>query len=214
VSALPFTLRPAAAEPQGALVLLHGRGVDEQDLVPLLEVLDPSRRLAGLCPAGPITGIPPGGRHWYSVQRVGYPEPRSFGSTYRLLGEFLETKLGEIGVGWERTVLGGFSQGTVMSYALGLGAGRPRPAGLLALSGFIPRVDGWEPGLEAARGLPILISHGAADQVIPISFAREARGLLADAGLDVTYLETPMSHAIDPRALPEISEWVRERTGG
>jgi phospholipase/carboxylesterase len=213
VTELPLTLRPAAGEPQGALVLFHGRGVDERDLVPLLDVFDPDRRLVGLCPGGPITGIPPGGRHWYAVQRVGYPEPESFGSTYRLLGDLLEAKLGEIGVSWERSVLGGFSQGTVMAYALGLGAGRPRPGGIVALSGFIPRVQGWEPDLEDSRGVPVLIEHGAADQVIPVSFAREARDLLEDAGLDVTYLETPMPHAIDPRVLPEIAEWVGERTG-
>ena len=74
----------------------------------------------------------------------------------------------------ERIVLGGFSQGAVMSYALGLGQGRPRPAALLALSGFIPTVEGWEPDLEPPFP-PIAIAHGTYDPVIPVEFGRAAR---------------------------------------
>ena len=72
-------------------------------------------------------------------------------------------------------MLGGFSQGAVMSYALGLGAGRPRTRALLALSGFIPTVDGWEPDLEPPFP-PIAIAHGTYDPVIPVEFGRAARG--------------------------------------
>jgi phospholipase/carboxylesterase len=70
-------VRPAATEPVGALVLMHGRGTDANDLFPLLDLLDPSRRLTGVSPQAPLT--PPGhaGHHWYVVQRVGFPEPRS-----------------------------------------------------------------------------------------------------------------------------------------
>ena len=73
-------------------------------------------------------------------------------------------------------MLGGFSQGGVMSYALGLGAGRPRPAGIMALSSFIPTVDGFE--LGDATGLPVAIGHGTYDPVIGVEFGREARDRL------------------------------------
>ncbi len=65
--------RPAEGEAAGALVLFHGRGADENDLFPLLDVLDPERRLDGYCPRGPLS-LPPGGAHWYIVPRVGYPD--------------------------------------------------------------------------------------------------------------------------------------------
>ena len=78
--------REPAGEPEGALVLFHGRGADEHDLYPLLDILDPDRRLLGLTPRGPLS-LPPGGAHWYVVQQVGYPEPETFHSTYRLVGE-------------------------------------------------------------------------------------------------------------------------------
>jgi phospholipase/carboxylesterase len=205
-------LRPAAAEPEGALILMHGRGVDQFDLAPLLDILDPQQRLLGIAPGGPITDLPPGGRHWYAVHRVGFPDPATFRLTYRQLTSFLDGLLPQHGIAWDRTVLGGFSQGAVMAYACGLGQSRPRPAGILALSGFIPEVEGWSPDPELARGLPVFHAHGVADNVIPVEFARKARETLTALGADLTYHETPMGHAIDPRLLPEAEEWVRERT--
>src|SRR3954468_9978627 len=117
--------RPAAADPEGALVLLHGRGADERDLFPLLDMLDPDRRLLGATARGPLS-LPPGGAHWYVVRRVGYPDPETFYATYSELTGWLDGMLAEHGIPPERTVLGGFSQGSVMSYALGLGPHRPR----------------------------------------------------------------------------------------
>src|SRR5262245_44782808 len=142
-ASLEHELRPSADEPAGALILMHGRGVDQFDLAPLLDILDPERRLLGIAPGGPITDIPPGGRHWYVVHRVGFPDPATFRRTYEHLTAFLDGLLEEQAIGWERTLLGGFSQGGVMSYACGLGPGRPRIAGILALSCFIPEVEGW-----------------------------------------------------------------------
>ncbi|HVE67132.1 MAG TPA: phospholipase, partial [Solirubrobacteraceae bacterium] len=140
---LDHLVRPAAGDAQGALVLLHGRGTDERDLFGLLDVLDPERRLVGVTPRGPLA-LPPGGRHWYAVLRVGFPPPDTFLPTLERLTAWLDALPEAIGVPIERTVLGGFSQGAVMSYAAGLGRGRPAPAGIMALSGFMPEVEGFE----------------------------------------------------------------------
>ena len=150
----------------------------------------------------------PAGRHWYTVPRVGYPEPETFAESYALLCALVDAIPEAFGVPASRTVLGGFSQGTVMSYALGLGAGRPRPAGIVALSGFIPTVDGWEPDLDGAAGLPVWISHGRRDPVISVEFARAARDLLTAGGLDVTYGETEAAHHVDPRAIAALPAWI------
>ena len=210
---LVYLLRPAVGdEPEGALVLLHGRGTDEHDLVPLLDMLDPERRLLGATARGPLS-LPPGGAHWYVVQRVGYPDRETFHSTYRQLAGWLDELLAEHGVPHERTVLGGFSQGSVMAYALGLGAGRPRPAGIMALSGFLPEVEGFSLDLDQAAGLPVAIGHGTHDPVIPVEFGREARDRLLRAGADVTYRESPMAHTIDPGFLRELPAWVGRAVG-
>lgn len=202
-SPIELTVRPArTGTPRGAVVLTHGRGADADDLGPLLDLLDPDGRLLGIFPRGPLT-LPPGGRHWYIVREVGYPDADTFLPTYAELTERLDGALAEQGVPWERTALGGFSQGTVMSYAVGLGTGRPRPAAILAFSGFIPEVDGFELDLESRVGLPVSIAHGALDPVISVEFARRARELLERSGLAVTYREDPIAHSISPAAVAQ-----------
>jgi len=207
---LVHRLREPAGEPQGALVLSHGRGADEQDLYGLLDELDPERRLLGVTPGAPLTDVPPGGRHWYLVPRVGYPDGQTFHDSYRLLCEFLDETLEARGIAWDRTVLGGFSMGAVMSYAVGLGTGRPLPAGILAMSGFVPTVEGWQSELEERRGLPVLIHHGRNDPVIEVDFGRRSRELLEEGGLDVTYLESDAGHWVPPELLPRLREFVGE----
>jgi phospholipase/carboxylesterase len=206
--ALTYLKRPAAGEPDGALVLLHGRGTSEHDLVPLLDALDPARRLVGITPRGPLA-LPPGGAHWYAVARIGFPDHDTFHATYGLLTGWLDAVLADEGVAAGRTVIGGFSQGAVMSYTLGLGAGRPSPAGIIALSGFMPTVEGFELDLASRSRLPVAIGHGEYDPIIGVEWGRDARERSTEAGLDVTYREYPLPHAVDPGLLEDLSrDWL------
>jgi phospholipase/carboxylesterase len=199
-----FAERPAAGEAAGALVLFHGRGADEYDLLGLLDALDPSRRLDGFCPRGPLA-LPPGGAHWYIVPRVGYPDPPTFAIGYAAACEFVDS------LPHDRIVLGGFSQGAVMALSVGLGPGRPRPAAIAAFSGFVPVVEGWE--LDATRPFPpIALAHGTFDPVIPIEFGREACDLLVASGAEVRYRESPLQHAIDPDFVAELVPWLEDAT--
>jgi phospholipase/carboxylesterase len=186
---------------------LHGRGTDEFDLLPVLEAVDPGRRLVGLSPRAPLS-LPPGGAHWYIVKRVGYPDPETFDASLRELSAWLDALPDDLGLPWDRIVLGGFSMGAVMSYATGLGPGRPTPAGIMALSGFIPTVEGFDLELERARGLPVAIAHGTADPVISVEFARDARRRLEAAGAALTYRESPVPHTIDPAIVPDLRRWL------
>lgn len=208
LDALSFRTREPAGDPDGLLVLLHGRGTDENDLFPLLDVLDPDRRLLGVTPRGPLS-LPPGGAHWYVVREVGFPDAETFGASYATLSAWLDALADWTGIPPERTALGGFSQGTAMSYALGLGPDRPRPAAIVALSGFVPEVPDWEP--DFTRPLPpIAIGHGAADPVIGVDFGRAARERLEQAGADVLYAEYPLPHAVDPGFLHSLAPWLSE----
>jgi phospholipase/carboxylesterase len=186
-------------------VLIHGRGADEHDLAPLLQALDPNGDLLGVLPRGPLA-LPPGGRHWYVLREVGSPDRETFLKTFALLSDWLDGLLAENEVPPARLVLGGFSQGAVMAYSLGLAARRPRPAAILAFSGFIPRVDGFELDLDGRAGLPVSISHGSLDPIISVEFAREARARLEAAGLPVGYREDPVPHTIAPGALAQAKE--------
>jgi phospholipase/carboxylesterase len=202
---LDSQVREADGEPGGALVLFHGRGADELDLFPLIDFLDPERRLVGVTPRGPFS-FPPGGAHWYALREVGFPDRETFLASYQDVGAWLDSFLAERGIGHDETVLGGFSQGGVMAYSFSLGRGRPRPAALVALSSFIPTVEGFELDLSAIP--PVAIGHGTFDPVISVEFGRQAHRLLEEVGASVLYREYPLPHAIDPGFLAELRPWL------
>ena len=210
MSDLIYRERPAAGEPAGLLVLHHGRGADEHDLLGLADVLDPQRRLHVVTPRAPLTlgGWP--GYHWYVVPRVGYPDHDTFHAAYAKLAAFHDELWERTGIAPERTVFGGFSMGSVMSYSLGLGADRPAPAGILAFSGFVP-----DRRRLASRIWPrptrAFIAHGRHDPVMEVGFARRARELLEAGGLEVYYHESDAAHHIDPAHVPAAVDWLRER---
>jgi phospholipase/carboxylesterase len=104
-------------------------------------------------------------------------------------------------------VLGGFSMGSVMSYALGLGPDRPAPAGILAFSGFVLVVEGWQPQLP--RPTRAFIAHGRSDPIMDVSFARAARDLLEAGALPVDYHESDAGHHIDPAHVQPAVDWLR-----
>ena len=206
--------RPAAQDPTGLLILHHGRGSDEHDLLGLADVLDPGQRLHVVTPRAPLTFPGQPGNHWYVVPRVGFPDRDTFRSSYDLLSRLHDELWERTGLGPAQTVLGGFSMGSVMSYALALGADRPAPAGILVLSGFIPTVEGWSPHLQDRAALRACIAHGSSDPVISVDFARDARKQLLAGGLDVDYREFPGGHSVDPSCIPAAQIWLSETLSG
>ncbi len=208
MSSLVFRERPAAGVAEGLLVLHHGRGADEHDLLGLADVLDPQRRLHVVTPGAPMTVPGSPGKHWYVVPRVGYPDPDTFWAAYAQLGEFHDELWERTGIEPARTVLGGFSMGSVMSYALGLGGDRPEVAGILAFSGFIPTVEGWVPDLAGHEQTRVFIAHGRNDPVMDVEFARRAKELLIAGGLDVDYHESDAGHYIDQAHIPLALNWL------
>lgn len=208
MSQLAYLERPAAVAAEGMIVLHHGRGSNEHDLIGLADVFDPERRLHIVSPRAPLEfqGMP--GAHWYVVQRVGYPHAETFLPALQALNSFHDSLYEATGIGPDRTILGGFSQGSVMSFATGLSGDRPTPAGILGISGFIPQVDGWAPDFASRPDLPVLIAHGRQDPVISYEFAEQAKGLIEAAGLPLTFMPSDAGHNIDPRQVPDIVEWI------
>lgn len=206
---LRYRERAPRSEAEGALILIHGRGADENDLFPLLDMFDPDGRLAGVCPRGPLS-MPPGGAHWYAVHRVGFPDPSTFFPAFDTLSRWVDAYVASKGLAPGRVVIGGFSQGAVMSFALSLGEGRTRPAGTIALSGFVPIVDGFDIAMKDLSGYPVAIGHGTYDDVIRADFSRDARDRLETAGATVMYRESPLPHTIDPEYIPEIAAWLTD----
>jgi phospholipase/carboxylesterase len=208
VEQLVYLERPAASEPEGLLVLHHGRGADERDLLGLADVLDPGQRLRVVTPRAPLQLPGSPGYHWYLVPRVGYPDHDTFHAARAALAELHDGLWEQTGIEPSRTVLGGFSMGSVMSYAMAFSAERPPVAGVLAFSGFVPVVEGWQPRFEDRQATRAFISHGRRDPIIEIAFAHRARALLEAGGIEVVYHESDLGHQIDPAHLAAARTWL------
>lgn len=209
---LPHVLRAPAAEPAGALVLLHGRGASERDMSMLIDVLDPQRRLLCACPRGTLE-VPgtPNAYGWYIDREPGYPHFDTFEGAYTILDAWLDLLCSETQVPPGRVLIGGFSQGAVMAWALSLMPKRPRPGGILSLSGYVPRVADFDFDDAVLKDLPVAICHGANDDVVPVSLGRASKERAEAAGAQVLYRETDVGHVLDLRVVPEVAAWVGAR---
>ena len=186
------------------ILLLHGRGSDEEDLLSLAESLD--ERFLLISARAPFA-FPSGGYTWYEVQESGDPHQETFLASYGKLSRFLDDVSAGYPVDRERILLLGFSMGTVMSYALAL----TRPAlirGVAASSGYLPEVPFLSYRWQELGHTAFFISHGTEDPIIPVAMARRARALLESAGAPLVYREYPMPHTISEQSLRDIAAWT------
>ena len=200
-------LRPADGDPEGALVLFHGRGTDENDLFPLLDELDPRAAAARRDGAGPLA-LPPGGWHWYVIRQVGFPDPDTSTRPTGSPETGLTTCSPSTASRPSRPSWAGSRRARSWPTRSGW-APPPRPAGVIGLSGFIPRVEGFE--LGEATGLPVAIGHGILRPDHPRRLrarrARPARRRRRRRDLP----RVAEAHTIDPGYLSELRGWVADR---
>jgi phospholipase/carboxylesterase len=194
--------------PHPVLVLLHGRGADENDLLPLADQLDP--RLFTVTPRAPFE-FPWGGYVWYNLDErgVGHPDMETLNGSLDKLREFL-TQIGDAyPIDPQRTYLGGFSNGAALSVIAAL-TDPDKVVGAVVLSGyFAPHVD-LPYKLDEAAGHPIFQAHGTLDPMIPVVWARAGRDALAKLPVALTYREYPMGHEISQPELQDLSSWFTD----
>lgn len=203
---LPPEHSTAAKHP--TLIMLHGRGADEEDLIGLSEYLD--RRLLIVSARAPFPFAYGGGYTWYDVGAVGQPEPAMFRTSYDALSTFVRDSLTGYPVDPKRVFLLGFSMGTVMSYALSL----TQPAlfrGVIANSGYVPEHTHLTLRWDSLTGIDFFIAHGVQDPVIPIDFSRRAQQLFESAKASFVYHEYPMAHQISEESLSDMAGWLAQR---
>ncbi len=202
--------RRRSGTPAPLLILLHGRGANEDDLLGLSEYLD--ERLFIVTPRAPFPFQFGGGYTWYDLEEVGKPEPAMFKTSYDKVRQFVE----DVGKGYpvdrSRIFLGGFSMGTIMSYAIAL----TDPAsvhGVIANSGYVPEETDLRFAWDQIRGKPFFVTHGIYDPVIPVSFGRRAKELLELANATLTYREYDMGHQIGEETLNDMMKWISGHLG-
>ena len=192
----------AAGHP--TILMLHGRGSDEEDLLSLAQFLDQRFLLIGARAPYPF---PSGGYTWYDLQEIGDPHPDMFITAYRKLSRFLDDILAGYPVDPATVLLFGFSMGTVMSYALALT--RPdRIRGVAANSGYLPEVPSLTYRWQELAHTEFFISHGTEDPVIPVAMARRARELLEASNAPIIYHEYTMPHTIGEQTLHDVVAWT------
>lgn len=205
----------AVWEPQGqtprlTVIAIHGRGSNEDDLIGLAPPLGLPLRV--VAPRGPLP-IPLGwaqGWAWYEFVQAGDPEPETFRRSLESLIALVDHVRERHQLTSEQLVLLGFSQGAVMSLAVALSA-PDRIGGVVALSGYLPRPAAWKPPHTDLGGLPILVTHGTYDSILPVAWGRAAAERLKGFNANVRYEEFPMDHEVNAACLDVIREWLAAR---
>ena len=210
---LPYDLRLPAQPEDGAplAVLLHGRGSDRHDLSRLHAYLPAGTML--VTPEAPFPAAPWGygpGSAWYRLESEGVPDEATFAESLEALREFLSGLAGVLPAVPGPLALGGFSQGgtTGLAYAL---AHPGTVAGVINLSGFVPRHPHVQVTAQTVAGTRFFWGHGTADTAIPFALAVRGRAALADAGADLTAHDYPMGHGVSPAELGDLAAWLLER---
>jgi phospholipase/carboxylesterase len=199
--------RPAkrgAATP--LLVLLHGRGADENDLIELAPELP--REFAYASVRGPIE-LPEGGYRWFEDRGLGRPVPASLQSTVDMLRAWLDSSA-TAEYDRKRTFVLGFSQGMMTAAALLLDD-PARLAGAILLSGSIA-VDTGAATPDRLAGVPVFTAHGSFDSVIPPDrIAQSLQYLRERSGAELSEHTYPIDHSISRREIADIAAWLAER---
>jgi phospholipase/carboxylesterase len=187
------------------IIALHGRGADENDLVPVVLALELPGVVA-VTPRAPFA-FPYGGYSWYNFGKEGVPKEETFRTSLGLFRKFVEEVKAAYPVDPGRLILLGFSQGTVIAYATVL----QDPSafrGIAGLSGYVPHQSDVPLQVSKLRGFPVFISHGSSDMMIPVRLGRESAELLKRAGVEVTYREYPMGHEVTEKTIRDLKEWM------
>jgi phospholipase/carboxylesterase len=191
-------------EPDRLLLLIHGKGADEHDLEPLVPYLDPEGRFLTLLPRAPIPFM--GGWQWYETDGIPKGGPELI-SSVDALDDLLDSACAEHGFERSQAIVAGFSQGCALTLTLGLRrSGRPRPAGLMAMSGFLPERTDLE--YDFSEAPPVLVQHGSADPVISVEYGRRTVARLGAEGVPVVYREYPMGHELGPESVQDAMAWL------
>ena len=199
------------AAPYPGLLLLHGRGSNEDDLLALGHELDP-RLLVVSARAPHILG--PGAYYWYDLEAslAGRPSRDSIEPSIGLIEQLMTQSVERYQIDPARFFVGGFSMGGAMTAATML-MHPERVAGGLILSGYVPIHSNLPWKLEDAAGMPVFQAHGTFDDVLPIEFGRMSRDFLTQTPVDLTYREYPIGHTVAPQELADAATWMRQAVG-
>lgn len=192
------------------LLLLHGRGADENDLFGLAPYLD--KRFFIVSPRAPIV-MPFGGYEWFELI-IGNDGDISvnikhFHQSRELISEFISELIAEHDLDANRIYLCGFSQGAIMSLSAALSEPE-KFAGIVAMSGrAMPEMLPDAQDFDRLKDFPILVTHGIYDPVLPIENGRATKEILSRLPINLEYKEYAMAHEISQESLRDVNDWLQ-----
>ncbi|MBF9255023.1 esterase [Pontibacter sp. 172403-2] len=209
---LKYLVRPAVAgvEKQKALILLHGVGSNEQDLMSLAPYIP--ENFTVISPRGPFV-LGEKRFAWYQVGfSTGKPEINAAqeSQSRNIIQEFVAQVKAKYNL--DEVYLGGFSQGAIMSYTIGL----TQPelvSGVIAFSGrILEEIRPLVTDTDKLKNLNVLIAHGTQDGTLPVHYAREAKVFLEGKGITPDYHELNMGHQITGELIVDVRDWLKNLT--
>ncbi|NUP09355.1 MAG: hypothetical protein HOW73_25155 [Polyangiaceae bacterium] len=214
-----------------AIVLCHGFGAPGNDLVPLWREIEAGRSTRWFFPEAPLAvdlGFGTTGRAWWPIDMMRLQEAIQAGRRDELANTMpdgllearaaLETTLQELEAHHKldrsRTLIGGFSQGAMVTTEIALHAGDNPYAGLVIFSGTLLCRDRWtEAAKNSAKTIHALQTHGRRDPLLPFSLAEELRDILKGAGAELEFVAHNGGHELPGSALEGLGRFARGRLG-
>lgn len=197
--------------PSQAAVVLHGRGADERDLLPVAAELPDDLHVLSVRAPDRLGA----GYTWYELDLSGgglhasQPHPEQFRRSIDLVHEFVDAAVDAYDLDPEGVGMLGFSQGAITS--LSVAAESPRHPWVVALNGYLAASHDDPERLADAAGTPVFVGAGERDQVIPLERAERAAAALREAGWDVTFETYPAGHGTTPGEVADVVAWIQKQ---
>lgn len=190
-----------------AVLALHGRGSNEDDLIGLAPYLP--KELLWISPRGPLE-LGPGAYEWFQISQVGKPDPTRLANALHTVDQFINEILEAYPINTTKLFLLGFSQGSIVSLSYTL-TNPLRVTGTISQSGYLPHESGLPLDKADLKHKPILLTHGIQDAVLPVDWARSSRDTLQRLDASVEYHEFNMGHTISAESLATINTWLEKQ---
>lgn len=207
--------RPSSIKEKAPLLIMfHGYGSDENDLFSFSSELPEDLFIVSA--RAPYT-MQPFGNAWYAIHfdaaQNKWNDTDQAIQSRDLISKFIDEVCETYPVNPDNVTLLGFSQGTILSYAVALTYPQ-KVKNVIALSGYISE-DMLPETLpkEEYEHLNFYCSHGSVDQVIPVEWARKTPGFLSRLDIKHTYSEFPVGHGVAPQNFYEFKRWLEPLIG-
>ncbi len=192
------------------LLLIHGYGSNEEDLFSFATELPSEYYIVSV--RAPYT-MQYGSYAWYAINfdadEKKFSDNEQAKSSRELIAIFIDQIVANYAIDATNVTLIGFSQGTILSYAVAL-SHPEKVQRVVAMSGYINQDILEENYLKNTfSNLKIFTSHGTVDQVIPVEWGRKAKPFLENLGINTTYKEYPIGHGVSPQNFHDFKKWLQ-----